>query len=71
MPQAQRFCRRDFAHWDPKITTFPGLYLLSAAAAEAARAVGSLGGGWDGAAIAVSLARFAPATAVRKLSSAG
>ena len=30
IPQAQRFCINDFAHWDPKITTFPGLYLLSA-----------------------------------------
>lgn len=27
-----------FSHWDPKITTFPGLYLVSVAAAWANRA---------------------------------
>ena len=29
VPQTQRFCRGEFKYWDPKITTFPGLYLLS------------------------------------------
>ena len=28
VPQTQRYCRGDYEHWDPKITTFPGLYLL-------------------------------------------
>ena len=32
IPQAQRYCHGRFREWDPKITTFPGLYLLSAAA---------------------------------------
>ena len=30
VPQTQRYCRGDFQYWDPKITTFPGLYLASA-----------------------------------------
>ena len=30
VPQTQRFCRGDFKTWDPKITTFPGLYLAAA-----------------------------------------
>ncbi|KAJ7102367.1 glucosyltransferase [Mycena belliarum] len=29
IPQAQAYCRGDFATWDPKITTPPGLYILS------------------------------------------
>ncbi|KAG6837861.1 hypothetical protein H0H93_013014 [Arthromyces matolae] len=29
IPQAQAYCRGDFWTWDPKITTPPGLYLLS------------------------------------------
>lgn len=29
IPQAQAYCRGEFATWDPKITTPPGLYLLS------------------------------------------
>ncbi|KAJ6626877.1 glucosyltransferase [Mycena sp. CBHHK59/15] len=29
MPQAQAYCRGEFASWDPKITTPPGLYILS------------------------------------------
>lgn len=29
VPQAQAYCRGDFETWDPKITTPPGLYLLS------------------------------------------
>ncbi|KAJ1980123.1 glucosyltransferase [Dimargaris cristalligena] len=27
--QAQAYCRGDFAYWDPKLTTPPGLYILS------------------------------------------
>jgi len=30
VPQAQRYCNGRFSEWDPKITTFPGLYCLSA-----------------------------------------
>ncbi|KAF9535485.1 glucosyltransferase [Crepidotus variabilis] len=29
IPQAQAYCRGDFETWDPKITTPPGLYILS------------------------------------------
>ena len=29
IPQAEHFCRGDFDYWDPKITTFPGLYYIS------------------------------------------
>ncbi|EWC46309.1 hypothetical protein DRE_04480 [Drechslerella stenobrocha 248] len=29
IPQAQRYCMMHFKHWDDKITTPPGLYLLS------------------------------------------
>lgn len=29
VPQAQRWCRSEFGYWDPKITTFPGTYLIS------------------------------------------
>lgn len=29
IPQAQEYCKGDFHKWDPMITTFPGLYLLS------------------------------------------
>jgi hypothetical protein len=29
-PQARRYCRGE-SSWDPKITTFPGIYLLGAA----------------------------------------
>ncbi len=31
VPQTQRYCRGDFATWDPKITTFPGLYIAGMA----------------------------------------
>lgn len=34
--QAQHYCRNEFAVWDPKITTPPGLYLLSYAASPVA-----------------------------------
>ncbi|KAF9458345.1 glucosyltransferase [Collybia nuda] len=29
VPQAQAYCRGEFATWDPKITTPPGLYIMS------------------------------------------
>ncbi|TEB35126.1 glucosyltransferase [Coprinellus micaceus] len=29
IPQAQAYCEGDYAKWDPKITTPPGLYLMS------------------------------------------
>ncbi|KAJ4485580.1 glucosyltransferase [Lentinula aciculospora] len=29
VPQAQAYCRGDYASWDPKITTPPGLYIMS------------------------------------------
>ncbi|XP_003384944.1 PREDICTED: dol-P-Glc:Glc(2)Man(9)GlcNAc(2)-PP-Dol alpha-1,2-glucosyltransferase-like [Amphimedon queenslandica] len=29
VPQAQQYCRNNFSHWDPMITTPPGLYLIS------------------------------------------
>lgn len=31
IPQAQAYCSGDFATWDPKLTTPPGLYLMSLA----------------------------------------
>jgi hypothetical protein len=31
VPATQRYCAGDFRTWDPKITTFPGLYVLGAA----------------------------------------
>lgn len=31
VPQTQRYCRGDFATWDTKITTFPGLYVAGTA----------------------------------------
>ena len=42
VPQTQRYCRGDFAHWDPKITTFPGLYAAGAAYGRALRALSQL-----------------------------
>ena len=42
MPQTQRYCRGDFAHWDPKITTFPGLYAAGAAYGRALRALSQI-----------------------------
>ncbi|XP_041968530.1 putative Dol-P-Glc:Glc(2)Man(9)GlcNAc(2)-PP-Dol alpha-1,2-glucosyltransferase [Aricia agestis] len=30
IPQGLTYCNGNFSHWDPKITTLPGLYLLSA-----------------------------------------
>jgi alpha-1,2-glucosyltransferase len=32
--QAQKYCAGDFSSWDPKITTFPGMYLTSAIASK-------------------------------------
>ncbi|KAL0950710.1 hypothetical protein HGRIS_007486 [Hohenbuehelia grisea] len=29
IPQAQAYCRGEFSYWDPKITTPPGLYIMS------------------------------------------
>ena len=29
IPQAQKYCQYKFKEWDPKITTLPGIYLLS------------------------------------------
>nr|CAB3221164.1 putative Dol-P-Glc:Glc(2)Man(9)GlcNAc(2)-PP-Dol alpha-1,2-glucosyltransferase [Phallusia mammillata] len=29
VPQAQQFCNKNFAEWDPKITTLPGMYIGS------------------------------------------
>ena len=37
VPATQRYCAGDLLTWDPKITTFPGLYALGAAYAWAAR----------------------------------
>lgn len=37
IPQAQRYCQGRFLEWDPKITTFPGLYVCSAVLSWAAR----------------------------------
>ncbi|KAI5634623.1 DIE2/ALG10 family domain-containing protein [Phthorimaea operculella] len=30
IPQGLQFCQRNFTHWDPKITTLPGLYFVTA-----------------------------------------
>lgn len=35
VPQTQQYCRGKYQDWDPKITTFPGLYLLAAPYAKA------------------------------------
>lgn len=37
IPQAQQFCERKYQSWDQKITTLPGMYIISAAGAEVAR----------------------------------
>lgn len=31
IPQAEAYCNGHYTHWDPKITTLPGLYMVSAA----------------------------------------
>ncbi|KFX98721.1 hypothetical protein V490_02152 [Pseudogymnoascus sp. VKM F-3557] len=38
IPQAQRYCKSDFYTWDPKLTTPPGLYVLSLLLRTATRA---------------------------------
>ena len=51
VPQTQRYCEGQWREWDPKITTFPGLYLIGAAlgrllhCAAAALGVPALAGG--------------------------
>ena len=42
--QTAEYCAGRWAVWDEKITTFPGLYLLGAAAAAATRGLATLGG---------------------------
>lgn len=32
--QTQAYCKWDFKYWNPKITTFPGLYVVGAAYAH-------------------------------------
>ena len=39
VPQTQHYCCGDFSHWDPKITTFPGLYVVGAAYGRALHAL--------------------------------
>ena len=34
VPQTQQYCRGSFQEWDPKITTFPGLYVAGTAYAH-------------------------------------
>ncbi|CAE8724566.1 unnamed protein product [Polarella glacialis] len=40
IPQAQRYCEGRFEEWDEKITTFPGLYVFSAALSRVSRPFG-------------------------------
>ncbi|KAF5019240.1 hypothetical protein F66182_8756 [Fusarium sp. NRRL 66182] len=44
IPQAQKYCQGRFREWDDKITTPPGLYLLSLLLPGVVRPNGSLGG---------------------------
>ncbi|KAL6353493.1 hypothetical protein LRP88_13988 [Fusarium phalaenopsidis] len=44
IPQAQKYCEGKFLEWDDKITTPPGLYLLSLLIPGMVRPNGSLGG---------------------------
>lgn len=39
VPQAQAYCHGNYSHWDPMITTLPGLYLTSVAFAKSLEAV--------------------------------
>ncbi|KAI8463180.1 MAG: DIE2/ALG10 family-domain-containing protein [Monoraphidium minutum] len=50
VPAAQRYCAGNYATWDPKITTFPGLYAAGAAYARAAAALL----GWAGVTLAAT-----------------
>ncbi|KAJ2678541.1 glucosyltransferase [Coemansia spiralis] len=40
VPQAQHYCKGDFGTWDPKLTTPPGLYLVSTISAYITSALG-------------------------------
>ncbi|EGZ27833.1 hypothetical protein PHYSODRAFT_477641 [Phytophthora sojae] len=40
IPQAQKYCEGRYDEWDPKITTFPGLYLASTLYAKVAATLG-------------------------------
>ena len=42
--QTQAYCAGRWAEWDPKITTFPGLYLIGALAGRAVRAAAAAAG---------------------------
>jgi alpha-1,2-glucosyltransferase len=42
MPQTQLYCAGRWREWDPKITTFPGLYLVGAALGRLAHAAQQL-----------------------------
>lgn len=44
MPQTQRYCQGRWREWDPKITTFPGLYLLGTALGRAVHVAQRLAG---------------------------
>lgn len=46
VPMTQRYCKGNFMDWDPKITTFPGLYFLGAPYARAVHSVQRLLPGW-------------------------
>lgn len=39
MPQTQQYCKGNFSHWDSKITTLPGSYLIATAAARVSHAL--------------------------------
>ena len=42
VPQTQRYCSGLFHRWDPKITTFPGLYIIGTAHARTLQLLGSV-----------------------------
>jgi hypothetical protein len=42
IPQTQQYCQGEFAKWDPKITTFPGTYMLGTAYAYAVKLLGAV-----------------------------
>ena len=42
VPQTQKYCAGHLSEWDPKITTFPGLYVLGSAYALLLEALGSI-----------------------------
>ena len=45
--QTQRYCRGDWWTWDPKITTFPGLYIVATVVAWASVRLGAVPAGAD------------------------